>query len=176
MYFVAEDGNLYTDSLCKNKSELPQRIAKKNKSKTDMYNEDLTPYLFMPVQYKKFAIHKIIGSFIPNPVPLGKFRYDRIDHINPSEKANNSIVNLRWSNPHLNSLNRHLLSDITFDHDLHMWTAEFATHCRGYKLYHCSWATSFKEIWSLYKEKRKQAYDEWDEFYRNTYKLNHCMT
>ena len=166
--FIADDGNFYLDPMFTKLSDLPMRYTKKIKV-NDTYTEDMTPYLYLPVQYKRFACHKIMGNFIHNPCPTGKFRYDRIDHIIPSQKTNNSLANLRWVNAHLNAINRYLLTDISFDYDVRLWTAEFSTHCRGYVFYHCGFDTSFKGIWEKYKAKRQEAFEYWNNYYINDY-------
>ena len=175
-YFVCSDGTFWRDRLLTQplkanyKKHISKKTQEKNNKKTAKHLwPDHEPYNHVAFNCRKTKIHIIMKRFLNNPVPYGKYRYDRIDHIIPELKCWNAVENLRWSNPHLNSLNRLLLTDIYFDPDIRMWGAEFSTSCRWYKFYHVGFATSFNEIWKMYKQKRIQAYKEWNEFYISNY-------
>lgn len=51
---------------------------------------------------RKYAHVIIAEHFVPNPNPES---YDQVDHIN-HKRDDNPAYNLRWSNNHLNQLNR----------------------------------------------------------------------
>ena len=171
-YYVLSDGTFWKDRLlttplkCDFKKQLSSKQRERtNKTTPEQFWQDFEEYNHVAASCRKIKIHQIMKRFLENPVPSGKFRYDRIDHIIPEFKCWNAIENLRYSNAHLNSINRLLLSDIYYDHDIHMWGAEFSTHCRGFKFYHAGFATSFVGIWKLYNQTRIAAYNEWDDFY-----------
>jgi hypothetical protein len=181
-YFVCDDGTFWRDKLLTEeiKADFKKHLSVKqrersNKTTPEIYWPDYDEYNNVCFGCRKTKIHIVMKRFLTNPVPYGPGKFDRIDHIIPSLKTWNAVENLRYTNAHLNSLNRRLVGDIYYDADIRMWGAEFQTHCMGYKFYHAGFATSFLDIWRLYDKKRIEAYNEWEKFYISRFIKEHGL-
>jgi hypothetical protein len=175
-YYLCSDGTFWKDRLLTipvksnyRKRLRGKKLAERNKTTPEPFWEDFDTYNCVGFNCMQTPVHRTMKQFLHNPVPTGKFYYNMLDHIRPEHKAWNSTENLRFTNAHLNALNKNLVSDIYYDRDIRMWGAQFSTRCRTFKYYHAGFATCFTTIWKLYKQKRIQAYNEWNEYYISLY-------
>ena len=165
-YFIRNDGTLWKDEECKEEMQLFRKL--KHAPENDIYAEDYDPYMYCFLQPKPYAMHQAMKRFLHNPLPkhrIKNYRFDRVDHINCTNKTDNRMENLRFSNPHLNSLNRLLVEDVKFDTNTTSWSAGFRSTCRGLNEYKTKKYKTFHECWKAYKTLRKNVHDLWYQYY-----------
>ena len=108
---------------------------------------------------RKMAVHKILGKTIyKNPHPE---IFDRLDHIN-RDRFDFRLSNLRWTNAHLNAINRENVFNTKFDYDVRMWYSTI--WIRGEERL-VGFFTTFREAHRANMEYRRQVYNELENFY-----------
>ena len=114
-------------------------------------------YKYVWVRGQRMSVHQIMGhTYATNPRPD---LFDRVDHIN-RDRWDCRVENLRWTNAHLNSINRENTANTKFDHDIRMWYSSFWV--RGVE-HIVGWYRTFQEAHRANMKQRELIYSELEQ-------------
>ena len=111
-------------------------------------------YKYVSIRCRKTSVHSIMGrTWLKNPRPD---IFDRIDH-RSRDRWDCSVENLRWTNAHLNAINRENIHNTRFDHDINLWYSSFWVRGQEHIV---GWFRTFRQGHRKNMRMRAEIYNE----------------